>query len=557
MTGRELRITRRTALSGAALAAGGTLLAPVASLASGRERRSVFSRWVGDLRGESAALTAARRFALAGVQWSAPVTVRIELRVRRHDGAWGPWALASVTGHDSDRGTGSAALFGEPVWVAGADQIQLRSSQPVHGLRVHFVSPTVPARTGASPWVAADATLPLAQPVLPAGPGQPPIIARSAWAGHQAPASGPAEYGTVKLAFVHHTENSNGYSQAQVATMLLAIFDYHRYVRGFHDIAYNFLIDAFGRIWEGRAGGIDAPVIGAHAGGYNLESTGVAVLGTFVGSVPPPRALAALEQLLAWKLSLHGVPTLGKVSVEVDPFGAVYTPYRPGAHVLLPRVAGHRDGDQTDCPGDAFYHQLPALRPRIAALAGTPLHLTIATPSLTVAPGASVTLSGRLAPLGGGVPVAGATIAVQALAGDGATPIATAVTAADGTWTAPVTISRDAVLRAVHETAPAAVSELLAVGVVPTLTLALASAAPLRVSGTVTPAKPRVTLDVYALAGQHRRLVLSQPVAVRGGTFSARPALGRRRNRRYLLIARTTAGGGTLAGASAPVTVTY
>jgi hypothetical protein len=82
--------------------------------------------------------------------------------------------------------------------------------------------------------------------------------------------------GSVQLAFVHHTVSPNGYASGDVPSILRSIFDYHRYVRGFHDIAYNFMIDAFGRIWEARAGGIDLPVIGAQAGGYNAVSTGAA-----------------------------------------------------------------------------------------------------------------------------------------------------------------------------------------------------------------------------------------------------------------------------------------
>ena len=81
------------------------------------------------------------------------------------------------------------------------------------------------------------------------------------------------------MAFVHHTENPNGYSAGEVPAMLRAIYAFHRYVNGWNDIGYNFVIDLYGRIFEARAGGIDEPVVGAHAGGYNLVSTGVAVLG--------------------------------------------------------------------------------------------------------------------------------------------------------------------------------------------------------------------------------------------------------------------------------------
>src|SRR5262249_12855258 len=140
-----------------------------------------------------------------------------------------------------------------------------------------------------------------------------------------------------------------------------AIFLFHRDVRGWNDIGYNFVVDLFGRIFEARAGGIDEPVVGAQAGGYNLVSTGVAVLGDFTGSPMSARAAGALARRLAWKLSLHGTPAPGRVTVHVDPAGAGFSRFPAGAPVSLPRVAGHRDGDSTDCPGDALYAQLPIL----------------------------------------------------------------------------------------------------------------------------------------------------------------------------------------------------
>ena len=263
--------------------------------------------------------------------------------------------------------------------------------------------------------------------------------------------------------------------------LLLAIFDYHRYVRGFFDIAYNFIIDAFGRIWEARAGGIDEPVIGAHAGAYNQESTGVAVLGTFSYVVPPPAAIDALQHLLAWKLALHGIPSLGEVRVEVDPADAFYTPFRPGQLVLLPRVAGHRQGDLTDCPGSAFFARLPSIRPQIAALEGVPAVLTLDVASTTVAPATQLALSGRLTTLDG-APIASAPVQIQSLASDRATTIAAASVAPDGSWSATVPVDRSLILRALHADQPAAASNVVYVGVAPVITLALTSTAPVRVA---------------------------------------------------------------------------
>ena len=323
-------LTRRHVLGAATAAAGAGLLAGPAAAVGRPAAAPVFSAPVGELRGTSPVLAAARRFVMAGLQWAGPATARIELRARCAGGRFSPWALASVRGHEPDRPARGSIAYGEPLWLGPADEVQLRTSLAVSGVRLNFVAADAvggDAGAGDGP-TAQAAALPLAQPILDAGPGQPPIIARQAWAGRDhGPAAGPY-YGAIDLAFVHHTDNPNGYSAGQVPAMILAIYLYHRYARGFFDIAYNFVIDAFGRTWEARAGGIDEPVIGAHAGGYNAQSTGVAVLGTFMFAVPPPPAMAALERLLAWKLSLHGLPTLGKVPRRGRPRRRVLHPVR-------------------------------------------------------------------------------------------------------------------------------------------------------------------------------------------------------------------------------------
>jgi hypothetical protein len=437
------RFTRRSVIASAAAAGTASILRPAAGFARAAAPPPVFSRWIGSVDRGTRELPAPRPFTLVGVQWSGPRGARIELRTRPASGPWSRWAVASVLGHGPDLPSRPKILIGDPIWTGWSELVQLRSSQPLRGVRIHFVDvPDAPA--------AHAAALPLAQPVLPAGPGQPTIIARRAWS-HGAPLSVRPGYGTIKLAFVHHTDNPNGYSAGQVPAMLLAIYQFHRFVRGWHDIGYNFVIDLFGRIWEARAGGIDAAVVGAQAGGYNLVSTGVAVLGTFMDVVPSPTAIHALEHLLAWKLSLHGVPTEGDVTVRVDPADAFYTPFRPGQLVSLPRIAGHRDGDSTDCPGNAFYNRLPEIRPVITGLAKTPARLTIARSAGSV--------SGTLSLLSSGQPVAGAPLEVQRLTRHGPVPIGNATTATDGSWSAALALPRHSRVRAVDAKFPAAVSD--------------------------------------------------------------------------------------------------
>jgi hypothetical protein len=551
------RLTRRAVLRGAAVAGAAALVQPGVSVAS---PGPVFSRYVGRLAAGRAStpIAVARPFTMVGVQWSEPAAARIELRTRSAaaGGDWSPWVSASVRGHEPDRAVNHGTdHFGEAIWTGPADLVQLRSAGGVDGVRLHFVAQDAAEATEADAATHAHPAqaLPLAQPNLDAGPGQPPIIARAAWARDHAPPRHVPEYGTVKVAFVHHSVTANGYGPGQVPSILRSIFVYHRYVRGYFDIGYNFAVDAYGRIWEARAGGIDQAVIGAQAGGYNTESTGMVVLGNFAAVAPSRAAINALTRLLAWKLSLHGVPALGRVPVRVSADGAPYTAFAPGSHVLLPRIAGHRDGDQTTCPGNALYARLPAIRPRVAALAGSPARLTIAAPVPAQPPGTPVTVTGRLTDVRTGAPLATAPLEVQQITGTHIeTTLATLTTDADGGWSYTTAPAQNTLLRALHRPGPASVSDIVILAVAPVLTLTVDSTSPLTVSGTVSPAGPHVTLDLYRIQKSGRRkLVKSRQLAAAGGQFTAtfrRPTPGR-----YVLLAGTLPSARYAAGAAPPI----
>ncbi len=148
--------------------------------------------------------------------------------------------------------------------------------------------------------------------------------------------------------------------------MLRAIFEFHRDVNGWNDIGYNFVIDLFGRIWRLARAASTSPSTGAHAGGYNGVSTGVAILGSFMegrvaGRPAGPPAAAGMEAVAArrarpWPGDGPGQP--GGSRLQQVP--------RQRA-VSLARIAGHRDADATDCPGDVLYGELPAVRAEVAA----------------------------------------------------------------------------------------------------------------------------------------------------------------------------------------------
>ena len=118
---------------------------------------------------------------------------------------------------------------------------------------------------------------------------------------------GSLHYFEVHAGFVHHTVNANNYTRAQVPGIIRGIYAYHTQTRGWSDVGYNFLVDRFGRIWEGRYGGVDRPVVGAHTLGYNDYAFAMSAIGNFETARPTAAMLDAYGKLFAWKLSLHGV----------------------------------------------------------------------------------------------------------------------------------------------------------------------------------------------------------------------------------------------------------
>ena len=207
---------------------------------------------------------------------------------------------------------------------------------------------------------------------------QPTIQPRSAWAtrGWAGEANGcddtPSDATNIRAGIVHHTVTANSYSQSDVPNILRAIYRLHVDSRGWCDIAYNFIVDRFGTIWEARTGSIDRPVIGGHAKGFNTWSVGVALLGQHQTGVAPraaaptPAAQASVERLLSWKLSLHGVDPSGTTWLKNrsdSPSGA----FAPGAWVHTPTITTHAALGTTSCPGNLTIGLVPGWRAALSA----------------------------------------------------------------------------------------------------------------------------------------------------------------------------------------------
>ncbi|MEV6409057.1 peptidoglycan recognition protein [Streptomyces bobili] len=170
----------------------------------------------------------------------------------------------------------------------------------------------------------------------------------------------------VKAAFVHHTASGNTYKCSQVPSVIRGIYRYHVKSMGWRDIGYNFLVDKCGNIYEGRAGGVTKPVLGAHTLGFNSNSMGIAVLGTFTSTKPSAAAVKGIARLTAWKLGLFGANPNGKTYLKSGGGNL----YRKGKNVRLNVISGHRDGFATECPGRQLYGKLGSARTTAAGYQG-------------------------------------------------------------------------------------------------------------------------------------------------------------------------------------------
>ena len=195
----------------------------------------------------------------------------------------------------------------------------------------------------------------------------PGIMTRAQWGANERIREGGQIYdATVSKIVVHHTGTPN------------SVTDYPGLCRGIYanevageyiDIAYNWLIDPLGRIYEGRwamdypAGVVHngerngANVRGGHALYHNTQTIGIALMGTYDTVTPSAAMQNALVNLLAWKCARWGL----------DPNGRSIYIAGNGAHENLFNICGHRDTGQTDCPGTITEGMLPSLRARTAA----------------------------------------------------------------------------------------------------------------------------------------------------------------------------------------------
>jgi len=355
------------------------------------------------------------RFSLVGITWIDPKLVVGTVQVRTRVIATGAWSAWRSLEADDSRGPDSTEAGGsrggtDPLWVGPSNGVAARvlsvSGRAVRGLpaglRLDLIDPdptstggqgggevdpsasasaeasatpepsdSVPTATAAptSTATASSApatTLPTATttPTTP-GPPLPTYVTRAGWQADEKIVKDAPAYGTdVKVFFVHHTAGTNSYSCADSPSIIRGIEAYHVQSKGWNDIGYNFLTDKCGTLYEGRKGGVDKPVTGAHTYGFNTNSAAIAVLGTYIDSGVPAAAATTVARVAAYKLGQYGYsPSTTAQLTE----GVADGKFKLGQVVTFNRISGHRDAVATECPGDALYAQLKNIRVEAAS----------------------------------------------------------------------------------------------------------------------------------------------------------------------------------------------
>jgi hypothetical protein len=347
---------------------------PVAAL--GPPETMVATRALGAVDGTSDTVDPEFPVDYLGVSWESGPLPWVRFRV--DDGTWSSWSRV----HQDEIPTVEGRTWSALVPASDADAYQVRGrNAAVRAVAINTTDGPRPLRWSEPQAVASHLT-------------QPALVTRAGWGANESlrcnadgtPKSSWTFYSTRKL-IVHHTVTAN--ADPDPAATVRAIYQYHVQSRGFIDIAYNFLVDANGTIYKGRYSGPNGTcyqdtttgentngrgVTGAHTGGWNSGTMGIAVLGNYE-EVPLSEATrTALVEHLAWESERHLLDPLA-TSTFTNPAG--------GGSKTTPNISGHRDWSATACPGENLYAVLPTIRQEVAARTGALAALDTKAPRIS------------------------------------------------------------------------------------------------------------------------------------------------------------------------------
>lgn len=318
-----------------------TLRPALARATAGSERDHSQAGHHGPVIYRTRPIDAPHRFDLVGV---VKATSAYEYRARADGGEWSDWAEADD---------------GNPVYTGDSDQVQIRSREaPIRG-RLLYVR-------------VVESTLPVASRAAAAKADEPDFVTRREWGAKQKkggcePRTRP-EMGKVKAGVIHHTVSTNTYTEAEAPGIVLGICRFHRNGNGWNDIGYNALVDRFGNVYQGRAGGMARPVIGAQAEGVNSQTTGVAGIGDFTQKKPSRAMQKGIVDYLAWKFEVSGVTATGNTRLTSAGGETQKTP--KGQRVKVKKIFNHGTTNYTACAGKRMNELVPKLRREVQAKLG-------------------------------------------------------------------------------------------------------------------------------------------------------------------------------------------
>ncbi|WP_153504554.1 N-acetylmuramoyl-L-alanine amidase [Cumulibacter manganitolerans] len=316
---------------------------------------------------------ATKSFSSVGVSWKgdAPLNgIALQIRVKATgSGQWSEWSDLSVNRDIAPNPKATDQRQGsDPYWFGSSDGIEVAVTvtpgTEISDLKLTLIDPKQ---------VAQDAA-PSAAPTSSAGAAltMPAVYTRAQWGADESLSGWAPQYmPTIKAATLHHSADGNNYSESDVPGLMRSIYYYQSVTLGWGDIGYNVVVDKFGRAWEGRKGGLDQPVVGAHAGGFNQYTFGVSMLGNYDLVDVPAATKEKVAQLIAWKFKLYGVDP--NASTQLTQVGGAGTTakFSDGQTVTLPTIFGHRQTGNTVCPGQYGYAALPWIRSRAAQIMAT------------------------------------------------------------------------------------------------------------------------------------------------------------------------------------------
>ena len=295
-----------------------------------------------------------------------PNDTDVQVRVRADGGGWRSWTtLESLLDHNTGPDAGSAEdgggrwrAFSEPLWTGSASWVQVRADRPARHVRLHLIDALGESQGLASRAATALRSL-LSSPAHAAA--RPNMITRAEWGANESWRGRTTYMSRVRAGTLHQTAGNNTYTRGQAKAVVRGIYYYHTRTLGWSDIGYHFLVDRFGRVYVGRAGGPGRAVLGAHAGGFNTDTFGIAIMGDFEKAPPSYEAQRAVVATRTWKMAHHGINPRGRVTLTSQ--GS--TRYESGRRVRLPTFFGHRDVSSTACPGAKAYPLLDELRGKL------------------------------------------------------------------------------------------------------------------------------------------------------------------------------------------------